>query len=118
MKLNNIICVAVSAVLALGCVCCSGSDSGNGNGSQTLSAEEQTEAVNKGRLAARALINVAADDTLGMQSKLLEARAIQSSYLTAGRKAQAEVFDTAFIHTLRAVRPDIAREIELMTDNR
>lgn len=116
MKLNNIICVAVSAVLGLGSVCCSGSDSGKGSGSQPLSAEEQAEAVNKGRLAARALINVAADDTLGMQSKLLEARAIQSGYITSGRKAQAEVFDTAFIHTLRAVRPDIAREVELMTE--
>lgn len=112
MKLNIIIAVAV---LAIGGVACSGSDEKTTAAGASLTQEQETEAVNKGRMAARALINVKDDDTLGMQSKLLEARAIQSGYITAGNKAQAEVFDTAFIHTLRAVRPDIAREVEQVT---
>lgn len=110
MKLNIIICAIALPVMA--CVSCSRKDADRGTGAPAVSAEQQTEAVTKARVAARALINLADDDTLGMQSKLLEARAIQSGYITAGNKGLAEVFDTAFIHTLRAVRPDIAREIE------
>lgn len=113
MKPNRIINILVSAA-SLGCVCaCSGSGSvGEGGAEQPLTPEQQKEAVDKARVAARALVDISVDDTLGMQNGLLKARAIQSDYMTSGHKAQAEVFDTAFIHTLRAVRPDIAREVE------
>lgn len=112
MKIRTIIISMACMAFALGS--CSGSDSKGGE-NQKLTEEEVTEAVNSGRTAARALINVSPTDTFGMQSKLLEARSIQSRYVSAGKKAQAEVFDTAFIHTLRAVRPDLAQEIEAQT---
>lgn len=69
-------------------------------------------AIMEGRTAARSFLAADPADTMAMQGKLLEARSIQSKYVTAGRKEVAEAFDTAFIHTLRAVRPGLAERIE------
>lgn len=69
-------------------------------------------AIMQGRTTARAFINIDPTDTFALQNALLEARARQSEHVTAGRRAHAEAFDTAFIHTLRAVSPDVARAVE------
>lgn len=93
---------------------CSGSEDGrtvNTPNSGTLTDEQVNAAAERGRKAARELINVDPMDTLGMQNKLLEARAILSEYVTEKRAAEAEVFDTVFMHTLQAVRPDIYNDI-------
>lgn len=69
-------------------------------------------AVSDGRVAARALINLNPTDTLAIQTALIDARSRQSEYVTSGKKDAAEAFDTAFIHTLRAVRPEVAAAVE------
>ena len=68
----------------------------------------------QGRTAARSFLDADPSDTLALQDKLLEARAIQSKYVTAGQHDHAEAFDTAFIHTLRAAKPEVARAIEAL----
>lgn len=67
-------------------------------------------AMLEGRTAARSFLQQDVTDTMAMQQKLLEARTIQSRYI--GKKEAAEAFDTAFIHTLRATRPELADSIE------
>ncbi|MCM1320420.1 MAG: hypothetical protein NC217_08610 [Muribaculaceae bacterium] len=93
---------------------CSGSDNGQSvqtPNSGSLTEEQRNAAAEKGRRAARELINIDPQDTLGMQNKLMEARAVQSEYVSQKRAAEAEVFDTVFMHTLHAVRPDIYNDI-------
>lgn len=103
-------CLVILAALTT--ACSAGGDGAQGAGGASVSEQQKQEAVNKGRTAARALINVNESDSFGIQGKLLEARAMQSQYVTDGRKVEAEIFDTAFIHTLRAVKPELARQIE------
>lgn len=69
-------------------------------------------AIMEGRRAARPFLNCDTTDTLGMQALLLDARAKQSQYIMEGKTDRAEAFDTAFIHTLRAVNPPVARAVE------
>lgn len=107
----------LASLLAAGAVMlasCGSSDSATDSMIVTGEAEQADveAAIIEGRTAARALINVPATDTLALQNKLLEARASQSKYVTAGNTRHAEAFDTAFIQTLRAVRPDVARAVE------
>ncbi|MCM1005020.1 MAG: hypothetical protein NC402_01850 [Prevotella sp.] len=108
--MKHILITSVTIVITALFASCSGSDNAQADGSASLTEEQRNEAANKGATAARAIIN--ATDSLEIQAKLLDARAKQSEYVTQKRAAEAEVFDTAFIHTLRAVRPDIAKEIE------
>lgn len=69
-------------------------------------------AMMEGRTAARAFLSQDVADTMAMQQKLLDARAMQSKYITSGHKEAAQAFDTAFVHTLRAARPELASAIE------
>lgn len=75
------------------------------------------EARIDGREAARIFVNRPWKDTVELQCQLLEARAKQSKYVTAGRKQSAAVFDSAFVSTLRTVRPEMARELEKAAHN-
>lgn len=92
---------------------CSGSEDKTTSKDVKVDKQHEQEAINAGRVAARAVLSVEdLKDTFALQNKLLEARAVQSKYVSEGRKAEAEIFDTAFIHTLRAARPELARAIE------
>ena len=71
-----------------------------------------TAAQMEGRRAARDFINREWRDTMALQHSLLEAKAKQSKYIIEGRQDCAAAFDSGFISTLRAVRPDVARHFK------
>ena len=78
---------------------------------------EETEAeieaaMIQGREAGRIFLTRPWNDTVELQSKLLEARSRRARYDTIGHKRSAEAFDSAFVSTIRTVNPDIARQIE------
>lgn len=116
MKISNIL---LSLLIAFTLASCSSSGEGNDSAAAADSAEvfDPVQVTNEARTAARRLADVPATDTMAMQDALLRARAEQSRYVSAGDKAMAEVYDTAFIHTLRAVRPDIAATIEALPES-
>ncbi len=95
----------VAACLAVSC----------GNGSEDKSTETAAEieaAHIEGREAAREFVNRPWRDTMELQKHLLEARALQSKYQMASRPRSAAAFDSAFVSTLRTVRPEVALELE------
>lgn len=73
---------------------------------------EMEAAQMEGRRAARDFINATWSDTLELQNKLLKARSMQSKYTIDKREECAAAFDSGFIRTLRAVRPDVARLLD------
>ncbi len=66
----------------------------------------------EGREAAREFVNREWKDTMELQNRLLEVRSMQSKYEEENAHEAAAAFDTAFVSTLRTVRPDIARELD------
>ena len=74
-------------------------------------AEQMEDATIAGRNAAREFINKPGMDTIQIQNDLLEAKAKQSKFLMEQGTEKAAEFDSAFINTIRAVRPDLAKEI-------
>lgn len=101
--------MALGSVLMLG-ACSRSAREGQDSGAQVRSDVEA--AIMEGRTAARSFINTEGLDTMAIQEKLMDARARQSSYASSHQREAAEAFDTAFISTLRTVRPDLARDIE------
>lgn len=83
---------------------------------EQVSADEMAaqveDAFNAGREAAKPFLNKEFKDTLELQNMLLEARSESSDYEIAGNPKAKAAFDSAFVATLRTVRPDIARAIE------
>ncbi len=69
-------------------------------------------AIIEGREAARIFVQRNWKDTTELQGLLLEARTRQSKYRMAGKERSAQAFDSAFVSTLRTVRPDVARELD------
>ena len=72
---------------------------------------ETEAAIIDGREAARIFVQRNWKDT-ELQGLLLEARSRQSKYRMAGKEQSALAFDSAFVSTLRTVRPDVARELD------
>lgn len=56
------------------------------------------------RSVARKVITLSEKDTAGIRSVLAEADTIKARYISAGRKADAEAFDTTFRNTVATVR--------------
>ena len=73
---------------------------------------ETESAIIDGREAARIFVQRNWKDTTELQGLLLEARSRQSKYRMAGKEQSALAFDSAFVSTLRTVRPDVARELD------
>lgn len=69
-------------------------------------------AIIEGREAARIFVQRNWKDTTELQGLLLEARTKQSKYRMVGKERSAQAFDSAFVSTLRTVRPDVARELD------
>lgn len=74
---------------------------------------EETEAeieaaMMDGRSAAREFINKRWDDTIQLQSLLLEARTKRIPYDTVNKPRCRQAYDSAFVSTIRTTRPDIA----------
>lgn len=74
------------------------------------SAAELEHAMMKGREAARVFVNTTWKDTIQLQNQLLEASAKRSEF--AGHPELEQKFDSAFISTVRTVRPAVAEELE------
>lgn len=85
----------------------------------SLGQTEKTEATvaeieaaqMEGREAAKLFLARDMTDTMTMQRSILEARAKQSKYVMDKKPECVAAFDTAFVSTIRSVRPDLAREI-------
>lgn len=78
---------------------------------EELKREEIAEAAMQGRNAARTFLNRQWNDTIELMRNLLEVKAQKSRYELARHPHQAEAFDSAFIHTIRAVDPVMAASI-------
>ncbi len=110
LKKGIITCGAVLCVIAF--AACSGTE-------RTEAVTAQIEAAQmEGREAAREFVNAEWPDTMALQKKLLEVRSRQSKYVEKKQPEAAAAFDTAFVHTLRTVRPDIARELDKKPENK
>ena len=66
----------------------------------------------EGRTATREFVNAQWKDTMELQKRLLEVRAKQSKYVENKVPEAAAAFDTAFVNTLKTVRPDVARHLD------
>lgn len=103
----KITAIAAALVIMTGATACSG---------KTEKTEETVADIEaaqlEGREAARVFVNRPWRDTVELQSSLLEARARQSKYVRAHKPQSAAAFDSAFVSTLKTVRPDVARELE------
>lgn len=80
---------------------------------------EKTEAVTaeieaaqmEGREAARDFLQGSLTDTADMQNRLLKVRVKSSRYELEGNKAASEAFDSAFVSTVRAIRPSLGKDL-------
>lgn len=83
--------------------------------SQTEKTEETTAEIEaaqmEGRNAAKAFVNKEWADTMQLQQLLLEARSKKSKYDIEKKSHCSAAYDSAFVSTLRTVRPDVARHL-------
>lgn len=82
-------------------------------GEQAAAEEEAAQiehARMAGREAARVFVNTIWRDTIEIQHRLLEAAEKRSKF--DGKPKSTEAFDSAFISTVRTVRPDVATQLE------
>ena len=101
--MRSLAVAAASTLLLVGA--CSGTEKTEG-----ITAEIEAAQM-EGRNAARLFLSRDMTDTMQMQRSILEAKAKQSKYIVDKKPECAEAFDSAFVSTLRSVRPDLAREI-------
>ncbi len=85
---------------------------------QTRSVEESEEttaeieaAMMEGRNTAKSFVTRNWKDTMELQNHLLEAKTIQSKYVKQNKPRSAAAFDSAFVSTMKTVRPELAREL-------
>lgn len=99
---------ALSALVGAGVVSCGS----KGNETPQATPEQIEEAHVAGREAARVFVNRTWRDTLEMQEQLIEA-SVKGSEFDSVPVCRA-AYDSAFISTVRTVRPDVAAELERM----
>lgn len=101
--MRKILTIIAAALMAAAC-------------SQTEKSEETVAEIEaaqmEGRTAARVFIGREWNDTTQLQHNLLEARSHQSKYVINNKPHCAAAFDSAFISTVRTVKPDLARQIK------
>jgi hypothetical protein len=118
MKKKPLYLLLLPAAIALSA--CSGSNTASGSDS-AATAESQADieaATIQGRNVAREFINRDWKDTLELQTLLLEIQVKhRDKYILDKHPAQAEAFDSAFIQTIRTVRPSLADEIASLPDD-
>lgn len=74
-------------------------------------ADQIEEAKIAGRNEAKRIITKNYNDTLELQMQLLEARSVSSRYDIEGKPRCREAFDSAFVATIRTVRPELANSL-------
>lgn len=84
-------------------------------GGETVSARQIEEAHNAGREAAKEFIGKNWQDTLRLQQCLVEAGSKAAVYDSLPSLRAA--YDSAFISTIRTVRPEIAAELDSYRKN-
>lgn len=85
---------------------------GSKDGATNADSPEQIDSARiEGREAARVFVNSVWEDTLDLQRQLLEARVRGSRYDRKTHPQAAAAFDSAFISTVKTVRPEVAREL-------
>lgn len=94
----------VAAALATSC---------SGNGDKGTESDADIEAaVISGRNAAKSFATKEWSDTLQLQRLLLEVRSESSKYVMKKQMKCAEAFDSAFVSTMKTVRPELGRVLE------
>lgn len=74
-------------------------------------ANDMERAEIEGRNAAREFVGKNLPDTMSIQQALLDVKSRQSKYTLKNKSRESAAFDSAFVRTLKTVRPDIAREL-------
>ena len=72
---------------------------------------EITAAQMEGRRAAGIIVGKEWTDTGQLKKALIETKVKQSEYLVNGKPECAAAFDSAFISTIRSVKPELAKKI-------
>lgn len=108
--MKSIVFLNVAFALMIPCMtACSGC-------SETEHSEEVTAEIiaaqMEGRNTARNFVNREWKDSSKLEKHLIEVKTRQDKYVTDGKPECAAAFDSAFISTVRAVRPDLARAIQ------
>lgn len=101
------------AIHAAICLLLTGLGSCSNRGEQAEVKEEVEQIENArimGREAARVFINKDFEDSLAMQRELVEAGSKRAQFDSLPQSRAA--YDSAFISTVRTVRPDVAAELE------
>ncbi|MDE7412376.1 MAG: hypothetical protein K2N05_01115 [Muribaculaceae bacterium] len=101
--------VLCSTILPLLSISSCGKLKGVEEGEETQAEIEA--AMMEGRSAAREFINKRWNDTIQLQSLILEARTKRVPYDTVNKPRCRAAFDSAFVSTVRTVRPDIANAL-------
>lgn len=74
-------------------------------------SEYVAEAGERALVAARALVSANHDDTMQLESLILEAKAIESEYLLKGDTLAARAFESSFQEYVTANDPQLAQVI-------
>lgn len=104
--------IRIASIALVGAVCAGiASCSDKGNQAEVKETAEQIEQAHiAGREAAREFVNRNWHDSLELQSQMLEAGARRAEYDSLPQSRAA--YDSAFISTVRTVRPDVASQLE------
>ncbi|MDE5807911.1 MAG: hypothetical protein K2H76_07310 [Muribaculaceae bacterium] len=109
-KLPYILASSLAFIILFSLPSCKGWKKGIEKGEETQAEIEA--AMMDGRSAAREFINKRWTDTIELQNHLLEARTKRIPYDTVDKPHCRAAFDSAFVSTIRTVRPDIAKALQ------
>lgn len=113
MKFNKRSSISYIASLLAATALLSAGGCGNSKGETAHETEAQLDSARiAGREAARKIIVREWTDSMQFQEAVLSARAGKSKFEMAGRKESTAAFDSAFISTIRATRPDLAKQLQ------
>lgn len=93
-------------LLALAAGACSGVEKSEAATADVVAAQME------GRRAAREVVSKEWKDTVKLQEALLDARAKRIRYDTENRAECAAAFDSGFVSTVRAVRPELGKVLD------
>lgn len=83
-----------------------------GNGGKTETSEQIETAAMEGREAARKIVTREFTDSMQFYNAILEANSGKSKYQIDSLRHCEAAYDSAFISTIRTVRPDLANKLQ------
>lgn len=105
MKTKHILVIPLIALLGTAC-------SGFGTGEKEETPQQIAAAANAGREAARKIVTRQFRDSMEFYGAILEANSGKSQYQMDSLKRCEAAYDSAFVSTIRTVRPDLADKLE------